>query len=60
MPIVQYMHSICGVGIVVFYVAEVFLVSCGCQSARLSYVGMFACIAFKLIYSTGFDIIRFL
>jgi len=58
--IVQYVCSICRGGIVIFYVAEVLLISCGYRSSGLSYVGMFTRIAFKLIYSTGFDIIRFL
>ena len=60
MPVVQYVCSICRGGIVIFYVAEVLLISCGYRSAGLSYVGMFASVAFKLIYSTGVSIIRFL
>jgi len=59
-PIVPYVCSICRGGIIIFYVAEVFLISCGYWAAGLSYVGMFARVAFKLIYSTRVAIIRFL
>ena len=50
MSVVQYVCSICRDGIVIFYVAEVLLVSCGYRSTELSYVGMFTRVAFKLIY----------
>jgi hypothetical protein len=53
MPIVQYVCSICRGEIVIFYISEVLLISCGYRSLRLSYVGIFARVAFKLIYSTG-------
>jgi ABC-type antimicrobial peptide transport system permease subunit len=50
---VQYVCGICRSGIVIFYVAEVLLISCGYRSTGLSYVGVFTHVAFELIYSTG-------
>ena len=60
MSIVQYVCSVCRGGIVIFYVAEVLLISCGYRSAGLSYVGKFERVTFKLTYSTVVNIIRFL
>ena len=60
MSIVQYVCSICNGGIVIFYIVEVLLILCGYRSSGLCYVGIFAHVAFKLIYSTGVGIIRFL
>jgi hypothetical protein len=59
-PVVQYVCGICRGGIVIFYVAEVLLISCGYRFSGLSYVGMFTCVAFELIYSTGVGNVGFL
>jgi hypothetical protein len=60
MYVVQYVHGICRCRIVCLYVAEVLLVSCGYLRTRLSYVGIFAYVTFKLINSTRFGIVRLL
>jgi len=59
-PVVEYVHGICGDRIVVSYITEVLLVACGYRSARLSRIGVFACIAFKLVDSAGVVIVRLL
>jgi hypothetical protein len=59
-PVVQYVCGLCRGGIVIFYVAEVLLISCSYQSIGLSYVGVFTRVAFELIYSTGVGNVGFM
>ena len=60
MPVVEYVPSIYGDGIVVSYVAEVLLIMCGYRVARLSHIGVFARVAFKLVDSAEVVIVRIL
>jgi hypothetical protein len=59
-PVVQYVWCIYRGEIVIFYVAEVLLISCGYSFPGLSYVGVFTRVAFELIYSTGVRNVGFL
>jgi len=51
--IVQYVSSIRRCGIIIAYISDVFFVPYCYRSARLSYIGIVASVAFKLVYTTG-------
>ena len=53
MSIVQYVSSIRRCGIIIAYISDVFFVSYCYRSARLSYIGIVASVAFKLVYTAG-------
>jgi hypothetical protein len=55
-----YVHSRCRDGIVVSYVTDVLVVTCGYWSAGLSHIDVFTRVAFKLVNSTGVGIVRLL
>ena len=59
-PVIEYVHSTCGDGIVISHVTEMLLVACGYQSSRLSHIGVFARVAFKLVDSAGVVTVRLL
>jgi hypothetical protein len=59
-PVVEYVHSVCGGGIFVPFVAEALVVACDYRTARLSHIGVFALVAFKLVDSAGVGIARLL